>query len=80
MSGGEEEEASPGDLEMADHTSVIIGGNNAFIMHHTCEDHIAAPLILDFVILAELFERIEVKKGTRGSCDSHMRGCHVTVT
>ena len=37
-----------------------MGGRNTIVMHNTCEDSLlAAPLIIDLVILTELMERIE---------------------
>jgi len=45
---------------MDEYTSeIFMGGHNTISMHNTCEDSLlAAPLILDLVILTELFERI----------------------
>lgn len=40
-----------------------MGGLNTIVIHNTCEDSLlATPLILDLVVLAELFSRIEVKR------------------
>jgi myo-inositol-1-phosphate synthase len=40
-----------------------MGGKNTIAMHNTCEDSLlATPLILDLVILAEIVERMSVKK------------------
>ena len=66
---------------MDEYTSeIFMGGHNTIVMHNTCEDSLlAAPLILDLIILAELFERIEVKRGTRGLQGTWGTG-HVTVT
>ncbi|CAG9773985.1 unnamed protein product [Ceutorhynchus assimilis] len=49
---------------MDEYTSeIMMGGHNTLVIHNTCEDSLlAAPLILDLVILAELFSRIQVKK------------------
>lgn len=49
---------------MDEYTSeIFMGGTNTIVMHNTCEDSLlAAPLILDLVLLAELFTRIELKK------------------
>jgi len=42
---------------------IFLGGHNTISMHNTCEDSLlAAPLILDLIILGELVERISVKK------------------
>ena len=48
-------------------SEIFLGGKNTIAMHNTCEDSLlAAPLILDLVILAELSERIQVKKVVPG--------------
>jgi myo-inositol-1-phosphate synthase len=49
---------------MDEYTSeIFMGGTNTIVMHNTCEDSLlATPLIYDLVILAELCERIKVKK------------------
>eukprot|EP00924_Labyrinthula_sp_SR-Ha-C_P006424 augustus_masked-scaffold_57-processed-gene-1.67-mRNA-1 protein AED:0.00 eAED:0.00 QI:0/-1/0/1/-1/1/1/0/528 len=46
---------------MDEYTSeIFMGGRNTIVMHNTCEDSLlAAPLILDLVILTEFFQRIE---------------------
>jgi len=42
---------------------IFMGGLNTIAMHNTCEDSLlAAPLIIDLVVLAELFERVSIKK------------------
>lgn len=48
---------------MDEYTSeIFMGGKNTIVMHNTCEDSLlAAPIILDLVILCELCERISVK-------------------
>lgn len=44
-------------------SEIFMGGTNTIALHNTCEDSLlAAPIILDLVILAELCERIYVKK------------------
>lgn len=45
---------------MDEYTSeIFMGGKNTIVMHNTCEDSLlAAPIILDLVILAELLTRI----------------------
>eukprot|EP00501_MAST-03F_sp_TOSAG23-6_P000452 GSMAST32.ASY1.ANO1.465.1 assembled CDS len=50
------------------HTNqIFMGGLNTMVMHNTCEDSLlAAPLILDLVILTELMERISVKTQSNG--------------
>lgn len=49
---------------MDEYTSeIFMGGHNTIVLHNTCEDSLlAAPIILDLIILAELSERILVKK------------------
>lgn len=43
-------------------SEIMMGGRNTLVVHNTCEDSLlAAPLILDLVIIAELFERINFK-------------------
>lgn len=50
---------------MDEYTSeIFMGGHNTIAMHNTCEDSLlAAPLIIDLVVLCELFERIQFKTG-----------------
>lgn len=41
---------------------IFMGGYNTIALHNTCEDSLlAAPLIIDLLVLAELFERINYK-------------------
>jgi myo-inositol-1-phosphate synthase len=49
---------------MDEYTSeIFMGGTSTIVMHNTCEDSLlAAPLILDLVILAELAERITMQR------------------
>eukprot|EP00741_Cyanophora_paradoxa_P025697 tig00000388_g24798.t1 len=43
-------------------SEIFMGGQNTIVVHNTCEDSLlAAPLILDLAILAELTTRIEFK-------------------
>ena len=48
---------------MDEYTSeIFMGGRNTIVMHNTCEDSLlAAPLILDLCLIAELSTRIEFK-------------------
>jgi len=48
---------------MDEYTSkIFMNGLNTIVLHNTCEDSLlAAPIILDLIILTELFERIEWK-------------------
>ena len=44
-------------------SEIFMGGRNTLAIHNTCEDSLlAAPIILDLVLLAELIGRIELKK------------------
>ncbi|MEW5299695.1 MAG: hypothetical protein WDW38_004251 [Sanguina aurantia] len=56
---------------MDEYTSeIFMGGRNTLVIHNTCEDSLlAAPLILDLVLLAELLTRITLKKD--GEADFH---------
>ncbi|KAH9295880.1 hypothetical protein KI387_039468 [Taxus chinensis] len=49
---------------MDEYTSeIFMGGKSTIVLHNTCEDSLlAAPLILDLVLLAELSTRIQLKK------------------
>lgn len=46
---------------MDEYTSrIFMGGHNTIVLHNTCEDSLlAAPLIIDLVVLTELMERIQ---------------------
>ena len=63
---------------MDEYTSeIFMGGKNTIVMHNTCEDSLlAAPLILDMCLIAELSTRIEIK----GPDDEHFRGLHPVAT
>lgn len=44
-------------------SEIFMGGVNTISMHNTCEDSLlAAPLILDLVLLAEMTSRISLRK------------------
>nr|UAD82040.1 myo-inositol-1-phosphate synthase [Trebouxia lynnae] len=44
-------------------SEIFMGGHNTISMHNTCEDSLlAAPIILDLVLLAELTSRIQFKE------------------
>ena len=60
---------------MDEYTSeIFMGGTNTVVLHNTCEDSLlAAPIILDLVIVAELTERILIKKGKSMLIDVHTR-------
>jgi myo-inositol-1-phosphate synthase len=43
-------------------SEIFLGGHNTISMHNTCEDSLlAAPLIIDLIVLTELMGRIEFK-------------------
>lgn len=43
-------------------SEIFMGGKNTIVLHNTCEDSLlAAPIILDLVLLAELSTRIQLK-------------------
>ena len=50
---------------MDEYTSeIFMGGTNTVVLHNTCEDSLlAAPIILDLIIVAEIAERILIKRG-----------------
>ena len=44
-------------------SEIFLGGRSVIAIHNTCEDSLlAAPIILDLVLIAELLTRIKVKK------------------
>lgn len=49
---------------MDEYTSeIFMGGRNTLVIHNTCEDSLlAAPIILDLILIAELIQRIELRK------------------
>lgn len=51
---------------MDEYTSeIMMGGRNTLVVHNTCEDSLlAAPLILDLIILTELCQRIQYRIGS----------------
>lgn len=43
-------------------SELMLGGKNTIVSHNTCEDSLlAAPLIIDLILIAELCERIQFK-------------------
>ena len=43
---------------------IFLGGNHVMSTYNVCEDSLlAVPLILDLILITELFERIEWKRG-----------------
>ncbi len=59
---------------MDEYTSeIFLGGRSTIVMHNTCEDSLlAAPIILDLVLLAELLTRVQVKQEK----DTHYQDLH----
>ncbi|XP_057783765.1 inositol-3-phosphate synthase [Salvia miltiorrhiza] len=57
---------------MDEYTSeIFMGGKSTIVMHNTCEDSLlAAPIILDLVLLAELTTRIQLKAHNEGKFHS----------
>ncbi|KAF8404552.1 hypothetical protein HHK36_009439 [Tetracentron sinense] len=57
---------------MDEYTSeIFMGGKSTIVMHNTCEDSLlAAPIILDLVLLAELSTRIQLKAEGEGKFHS----------
>jgi len=52
-------------------SSIFMGGKNTIVLHNTCEDSLlAAPLIIDLVVVAELMERIEFKEAHKDEFES----------
>jgi len=60
---------------MDEYTSeIFLNGRSTISIHNTCEDSLlAAPLIIDFVLLTELCERIQICDET-GSCGGTPNG------
>jgi len=58
---------------MDEYTSeIMLGGHNTIAIHNTCEDSLlAAPIILDLVVLAELCSRITLKNADSGEGAFH---------
>lgn len=51
--------------------SIFMGGQQTVVLHNTCEDSLlAAPLIIDLVILTELMERVTVACGNVNASDN----------
>lgn len=65
---------------MDEYTSeIMMGGLNTLVIHNTCEDSLlATPIILDLVILAELFSRIQIKK--QGWSDDNYTKLHPVLS
>lgn len=58
-------------------SEIFLGGRSVISMHNTCEDSLlAAPIILDLVLIAELLTRIEV----RTEVEKEFHGLHPVAT
>jgi myo-inositol-1-phosphate synthase len=57
---------------MDEYTSqIFMGGHNTVVMHNTCEDSLlAAPLIIDLILLSELLSRISFKNDPAAEYES----------
>ena len=66
---------------MDEYTSeIFMGGRNTIVMHNTCEDSLlAAPIILDLVLLAELTTRIQVQIPEGVLCADWAASCNGAV-
>jgi myo-inositol-1-phosphate synthase len=53
---------------MDEYTSeILLHGTNTLVVHNTCEDSLlAAPLMLDLVLLADLMTRISCRRNQNG--------------
>ncbi|XP_025087314.1 inositol-3-phosphate synthase 1-like [Pomacea canaliculata] len=59
-------------------SEIMMGGRNTIVVHNTCEDSLlAAPIILDLVIMAELCERISYK--VEGEPEFHRFHCVLSI-
>lgn len=65
---------------MDEYTSeILLGGTNTLAIHNTCEDSLlATPIILDLILFAELFSRIQVKR--EQAPDSEYTGLHPVLS
>jgi myo-inositol-1-phosphate synthase len=58
---------------------IFMGGTNTISMHNTCEDSLlAAPLMLDLVLIAELCERISLRR--KDEPESAATGFHAVLS
>ena len=43
-------------------SDIFMGGEHSLVLYNVCEDSLlAAPIILDLILITEIFERIEYK-------------------
>ncbi|KMQ84366.1 inositol-3-phosphate synthase 1-b [Lasius niger] len=61
-------------------SEIMLGGHNTIVIHNTCEDSLlAAPIILDLAILAELCSRITFKRMDSDN-DEEFSGFHSVLS
>ncbi|KOB70628.1 Inositol-3-phosphate synthase B, partial [Operophtera brumata] len=67
---------------MDEYTSeILLHGHNTLVVHNTCEDSLlAVPLILDLVLLGELFTRIHFREQSAQACVSEWSGMHAVLS
>ena len=59
------------------HSELMMGGRNTISMHTVCEDSLlASPLIIDLVVIAELFSRVKY----RCTGDAEFNGFHSVLS
>ncbi|CAG9832607.1 unnamed protein product [Diabrotica balteata] len=60
-------------------SEILMGGLNTLVIHNTCEDSLlATPIMLDLIILGELFTRIKIKRET--SSDDEYTSFHPVLS
>lgn len=59
------------------HSELMMGGRNTISMHTVCEDSLlASPLIIDLVVITELFSRVQYRTGA----DQEFSGFHSVLS
>ncbi|XP_072393904.1 uncharacterized protein Inos [Diabrotica undecimpunctata] len=60
-------------------SEIMMGGLNTLVIHNTCEDSLlATPIMLDLIILGELFTRIKIKR--ENSSDDEYTSFHPVLS
>jgi len=55
-------------------SEIFLGGTHTLVLYNVCEDSLlAAPIILDLILLTEIFERIEYRIITEDDKDPKFR-------
>lgn len=55
-------------------SEIFLGGNHTLVLYNVCEDSLlAAPIILDLILITEIFERIEYRIITEGDKNPEFR-------